>query len=245
MRPQRRARARDRRPALPPARARPQARLGDRRDRELSSRAVRARRQDQLARARRRLGGTRCAGSRAAPPVAERGAPAPQSSAPVKPHRQRDRCRSRWPGPADRGTTAAAGRTTAESRAGRAAAARSAGRAACGLGRRRSAERRHAWGLEQAADRELDVQGGADAADQPGRQQRMAAEVEEVVVDADPLDARAPRRTAPPGSPPAALRGARRAPLGRSSGAGSARRSSLPLGVSGSASSSTKAAGTM
>ena len=41
-------------------------------------------------------------------------------------------------------------------------------------------------GLEQAADRELDIERGADAADQPRRQQRMAAEREEVVVDADP-----------------------------------------------------------
>ena len=74
----------------------------------------------------------------------------------------------------------------------------------------------------------------ADPADQTRRQQRVAAEVEEVVVDADPLDAehlgeqraqdrllRRPRRP---------MR--RRAP---SSGAGSARRSSLPFGVSGSA----------
>ena len=40
--------------------------------------------------------------------------------------------------------------------------------------------------LEQAADGELDVERGADAADQPRRQQRVAAEREEVVVDADP-----------------------------------------------------------
>ena len=42
--------------------------------------------------------------------------------------------------------------------------------------------------LEQAADRELHVQGRADPADQPRRQQRMAAQREEVVVDPDPLE---------------------------------------------------------
>ena len=40
--------------------------------------------------------------------------------------------------------------------------------------------------FEQAADGDLDIERGADAADQPRRQQRMAAEREEVVVDADP-----------------------------------------------------------
>ncbi len=44
---------------------------------------------------------------------------------------------------------------------------------------------RHSGRFEQAADRDLDLERRADAADQPGRQQRMAAEFEEVVVDAD------------------------------------------------------------
>ena len=43
--------------------------------------------------------------------------------------------------------------------------------------------------LEQAADRHLDVQRRPDPADQTRRQQRMPAALEEVVVDADPLDA--------------------------------------------------------
>ena len=43
--------------------------------------------------------------------------------------------------------------------------------------------------FEQRADRDLDVQGRADAADQAGGQQRMAAQVEEGVVDADALQA--------------------------------------------------------
>ncbi len=42
--------------------------------------------------------------------------------------------------------------------------------------------------LEQAADRKLHVQGRADPADQPRRQQRVAAEREEVVVDPDTLE---------------------------------------------------------
>ena len=98
--------------------------------------------------------------------------------------------------------------------------------------------------LEQAADRDLDVERRADAADQPGGQQRVAAELEEVVVDADLGNAqhlgeqRAQHRF---------LRRARRrgAPRSPYPGAGSARRSSLPFGVSGSRSSSTNADGTM
>ena len=94
------------------------------------------------------------------------------------------------------------------------------------------AQGRHVRRLEQAADRKLDVEARLDAADQTDRQQRMAAELEEVVVDADPLDAQHLREQ------PAQdflLRRARqprvRAPA--NSGTGSARRSSLPFGVSG------------
>ena len=43
--------------------------------------------------------------------------------------------------------------------------------------------------LEQAADADLGIHARADPADQPDRQQRVPAELEEVVVDADPLDA--------------------------------------------------------
>ena len=91
--------------------------------------------------------------------------------------------------------------------------------------------------------RQLHAQGVADAADQPGGEQRVAAEVEEVVVDTDG-PGRARRRTGRRG-----LLGRRaRRPAAVSSarcGAGSARRSSLPLTVSGSASSTTNADGTM
>ena len=72
----------------------------------------------------------------------------------------------------------------------------------------------------------------------------MAAEREEVVVDADPLEPQHLGKQRRTGSPPAAC--AAHAPLaGVSSGAGSAARSSLPFGVSGSRSSTTNAAGTM
>ena len=50
---------------------------------------------------------------------------------------------------------------------------------------------------------------GADAADQPRRQQRMPAELEEVVVDADRAPRPAPRRTAPHRISSCGVRGAR------------------------------------
>ena len=83
---------------------------------------------------------------------------------------------------------------------------------------------------------------GADPADQPGGQQRVAAEVEEVVVD------RHRGQAEHLGEQPAQdlLRGGARRPAagrGRRPGAGSARRSSLPLAVSGSASRTTIADG--
>lgn len=43
--------------------------------------------------------------------------------------------------------------------------------------------------LEQGPDGELHAQRGADPADQPGGEQRVAAQVEEAVVDGDPVDA--------------------------------------------------------
>ena len=48
-------------------------------------------------------------------------------------------------------------------------------------------QRLHGRRLEQRADGEFNIQAGADAADQPRRQQRVTAEREEVVVDADAL----------------------------------------------------------
>ena len=43
--------------------------------------------------------------------------------------------------------------------------------------------------LEQAADADIGIHARPNPADQPDRQQRVPAELEEVVVDADPLDA--------------------------------------------------------
>ena len=43
--------------------------------------------------------------------------------------------------------------------------------------------------LEQAADADIGIHARANPADQPDRQQRVPAELEEIVVDADPLDA--------------------------------------------------------
>ena len=84
----------------------------------------------------------------------------------------------------------------------------------------------------------------ARPADQLDRDDAVAAELEEVVVDADPIEAKhlGKQRTQN-----VLLRRARRPPTvaGARSGAGSARRSSLPLGVSGSCASTTNAAGTM
>ncbi len=49
-------------------------------------------------------------------------------------------------------------------------------------------ESRDRWRLKQRAQRQLRAEGRTDTADQPGDQQRVAAEVEETVVDADPGD---------------------------------------------------------
>ena len=58
--------------------------------------------------------------------------------------------------------------------------------------------------LEQAADRKLNIQRRADAADQTRRQQRMTPEREEVVVDPHTLQPKHLRKQARTGSPPAA-----------------------------------------
>ena len=98
--------------------------------------------------------------------------------------------------------------------------------------------------LEQAADADLDVEAGAHAADQADRQQRVPAKLEEVVVDADAVEAEDFREQA---AQHLFLRRARCAALGgdTNSGAGNARWSSLPFGVSGRRSSVTIADGTM
>src|SRR5690606_15824289 len=86
--------------------------------------------------------------------------------------------------------------------------------------------------LEQRADRQLGLQRGADPADQAGRGERVAAEVEEPVVHAD---LRHPEDLGEQPAQDLLLRGARRAAGGR--GGGGASRSRWPFTVSGSASS--------
>ncbi len=80
---------------------------------------------------------------------------------------------------------------------------------------------------------------------QPRGEQRVAAEVEEAVVDADLRDAEHLGEQA--AQQPLLARSAGRPAGGVAvdSGSGSARRSSLPFAVNGKASSITKAAGTM
>ena len=84
---------------------------------------------------------------------------------------------------------------------------------------------------------------GADAGDHAGGQQRVAAEVEEAVVDADPVQPEDLGEDPGTGSPRGRARRPAVAARRGESGAGSAARSSLPFGVSGSASSTTNAAG--
>ena len=101
-----------------------------------------------------------------------------------QPHDQRDSCRPARPASSGRAATAAAGRTTAA----RARAARrrgSGGRAGAAAPARHGQAGARRWGLEQVADRQLGAERGAGAADQPGGEQRVPAEVEEVVLDAD------------------------------------------------------------
>ena len=99
--------------------------------------------------------------------------------------------------------------------------------------------------LEQVARRHRDVEGLARPADEQDRQQRVPAEVEEPVVEADVLeleDLREERRRA---APPRASRP--RAPCcrRRSPAPAGAATSSLPLTVSGSSPTTMSAAGTM
>ena len=67
--------------------------------------------------------------------------------------------------------------------------------------------------VEEVAQRRLDAEGVADPGEELGGQQRVAAQVEEVVVDPDPVDARATRPRsprAPPRPAPGAARSGRR-----------------------------------
>ena len=94
-------------------------------------------------------------------------------------------CRSRSALPGGRGTIAGAAQTTAEARPAGAAQQAPAGPRLTGI--QMPGQRLNGGSFEHAADRNLDIKRGADAADQPHRQQRMTAKREEVVVDADPL----------------------------------------------------------
>ena len=158
-----------------------------------------------------------------------------------QPHRKRDRVGRSRALPDGPGTTAGAAQTTA---AAPPDAAAPAAAAAPQTPPHKPRQRRNARRLEQAADRELDIQARADPADQPRRQQRMTAQLEEVVVDPDPLDA---QHLGKQRAQHLLLRRARHhaSPDRVSSGAGSARRSSLPFGVSGRRSRTTSADGTM
>ena len=160
----------------------------------------------------RRPPGTRCAAPRAgrsrpAAPRSARPDPALRTAA-----RPPARCTSRSAPPAGRGTTAAAARTTtAPARVAAARASASRAPAASVQPRRQPGHRRR---LEQRPQRHLHAQHRPHPADQPHRQQRVPAEVEEVVVDADPVQAehlgerpaqdllRGPRRTPARRGPP-------------------------------------------
>ena len=157
-------------------------------DRDDLQRGPRLRRPAGSAAAAPRAGpGTRCAGSRAAPP--DRPAPPParaRSSAPVSRTASGivigARCGALQPLQEPQPPLRIGQRDLGRPRLRAQAAARSA---ALRVDSRRR-QRRHARRLEQAADRDLDIEHGADPADQPRRQQRVPAELEEVVVDADP-----------------------------------------------------------
>ena len=117
---------------------------------------------------------------------------------------RRARCRPSSPARAGGGTRAAAGRRrAAASPVARRAAAAAAAAAPAARRAARRAPRQPGRGRrrEQRGERQLDAEGLAHPRDQPGGEQRVAAEREEVVVGADPLDpqqlrARA-RRAAP------------------------------------------------
>ena len=83
--------------------------------------------------------------------------------------------------PAGPGTTAGAAHRTAAP--ARAAAPQSAAPHRRRLRRQPPRQRRHARRLEQAADRQLHTEARPNPADQPHRQQRMTAKLEEVVVE--------------------------------------------------------------
>ena len=132
----------------------------------------------------------------------------------------------------DNGTTA--GRSTATNGSSRPACSTDTGRQ---LG--------HRGRLEHRAHRKAGIQAGVDRGDHPHRRQRIPTQIEERVIHPDPLQPQhlgvdagqdlLDRGWPGPGTDPGVVY----------SGAGRARVSSLPLGVNGSASITTTAAGTM
>ncbi len=104
----------------------------------------------------------------------------------------------------------------------------------------------HSRSLEQLAHRHLDTQGRAHPRGHPGGEQRVPAELEEALLDPDPLD---PEDLGEDAGQQLLDRVARRLVPGRrgrgAASASRARRSTLPFGVSGSASRKTNADGTM
>ena len=96
---------------------------------------------------------------------------------------------------------------------------------------------RHRGSLEQRPQRQLHAEHLADARDHPRGQQRVPAQLEEVVLPPPPRSSRSTSAQIPAStsSTGVARRHVLAPPPARSSGAGSALRSSLPFGVSGSA----------
>src|SRR5215469_15868897 len=105
------------------------------------------------------------------------------------------------------------------------------------------AEAGYSWGFKQVTNRKLNAKSRVNAADEPGSQERVSTELKEVVVNADSGH---PQSLGKDYAEDLFLRRAGEA-LAETvrSGAGSPLRSSLPLGVSGKASSSTIAPGTI
>ena len=144
-------------------------------------------------------GGRWCAATRGGARARRgRAASAATSSAPVSAQRARACCRAALPGSSwsrnhrrcwakDSGSAALARHRRERRRA--AAPRRSGAPPRCRAARAASGGR-----LEEGAQRQLDAEGGADARDDLGGQQRVAAQLEEVVVDADALARRSSSR---------------------------------------------------